>query len=165
MDENPVYYETLSERLEEIIEKRKNNQMSLLEQIGEMKDIIKDIRSVQTKAEKLGLNKKEFAIYELLLNERENKEGIKISEDPGEYNTGSNNGQPYVNKKVKEVTQKIFNDLSDYTRIDLWRQKSEVLQMMRKTIKVHLIQHDEFKKKYESLTNKIIKLSQNIFMF
>jgi type I restriction enzyme R subunit len=166
MDENPVYYETLSERLEEIIEKRKNNQMSLLEQIGEMKDIIKDIRSVQTKAEKLGLNKKEFAIYELLLNERD-KEG-RVAEEPREYGEDqdtTNNNEPYVNQKIKEVTQRIFKELSDYTKIDLWRQKSEVLQKMRKTIKVHLLKHDEFKKKLESLTNKIIKLSKNIFMF
>ena len=165
MDENPVYYETLSERLEEIIEKRKNNQMSLLEQIGEMKDIINDMRTVQSKAEKLGLNKKEFAIYELLLNEREKEEKGKVAEEPGEYTAGESNNEPYVNKTVKEVTQNIFNDLSEYTKIDLWRQKTEVLQKMRKTTKVHLIKYDEFKQKYESLTNKIIKLSQNIFMF
>jgi type I restriction enzyme R subunit len=140
--------------------------MSLLEQIGEMKDIIKDIRSVQTKAEKLGLNKKEFAIYELLLNERD-KEG-RVAEEPREYGEdkdNTNNNEPYVNQKIKEVTQRIFKELSGYTKIDLWRQKSEVLQKMRKTIKVHLLKHDEFKKKLESLTNKIIKLSKNIFMF
>jgi type I restriction enzyme R subunit len=165
MEENPVYYKKLSERLEEIIEKRKNNQMSLLEQIGEMKDIINDMRTVQSKAEKLGLNKKEFALYELLLNEREKEEKGKVAEEPGEYTAGEGSDEPYVNKTVKEVTQNIFNDLSEYTKIDLWRQKTEVLQKMRKTTKVHLIKYDEFKKKYESLTSKIIKLSQNIFMF
>jgi type I restriction enzyme R subunit len=139
--------------------------MSLLEQIGEMKDIIKDIRSVQTKAEKLGLNKKEFAIYELLLKERDKE--AKVAEEPGEYggDKDNTNNEPYVNQKIKEITQRIFKELSDYTEIDLWRQKSEVLQKMRKTIKVHLLKHDEFKKKLESLTNKIIKLSKNIFMF
>ena len=166
MDENPVYYETLSERLEEIIEKRKDNQMSLLEQIDEMKDIMKDIRTVQSKAEKLGFNKKEFALYELLINERDKKDKEQVAEKAtGEYTVGDKDDKPYVNEKIKEVTKKIFKDLSEYTKIDLWRQKSEVLQKMRKTIKVHLIKYDEFKEKYQSLTNKIIKLSKNIFMF
>ena len=64
-----------------------------------------------------------------------------------------------------KIRKKIFKDLSEYTKIDLWRQKSEVLQKMRKTIKVNLIKYDEFKEKYQSITNKIIKLSKNIFMF
>jgi len=130
-----------------------------------MKDIMKDIRTVQSKAEKLGFNKKEFALYELLINERDKKDKEQVAEEAGEYTVRDKDDKPYVNEKIKEVTKKIFKDLSEYTKIDLWRQKSEVLQKMRKTIKVHLIKYDEFKEKYQSLTNKIIKLSKNIFMF
>ena len=98
--------------------------------------------------------------------EQEKEKYGKVAEEPGEYNTKENtNNEPYVNQKIKEVTQKIFIELSDYTRIDLWRQKSEVLQQMRKTIKINLLKNEEFKIKLESLTNKIIKLSKNIFMF
>lgn len=163
IEENPIFYESLSERLNEIINKRKNEQISFLEQIDQMQDIITDIRNVKNKAKKLGFNQKEYAIYELLLSEREvesKKRGTKkSSSNKGIYN------EPQVNEQLKELTKKIFEDLSKFTKIDLWREKTEVLKNMRKTIKIHLIKHKDFKKKYKHLTQKIIKLTQNIFLF
>jgi len=163
IDENPIFYETLSERLNEIIDKRKNEQINFLEQIDEMQHIINDIRSIKNKAEKLGLNQKEYAIYELLLKERETDRSKKGNKNSG--SKGQSNTEPKVNEELKELTKKIFDDLTKFTKIDLWREKGEILKNMRKTIKIHLIKHKGFKKKYENLTQKIIKLAKNIFLF
>ncbi len=166
LEENPVFYESLSERLKELINRRKERQLSLLEYKDGLEDLITDIRTVKTRAEKLGFNQKEFALYELLLNEQIKGEpaGNQVSESPGTYTT--RNDGPYVNKKIKEITNKIMSDIKKFTDIDLWREKeTEVLQPMRKKIKENLIKYEEFRPKYKPITNKIMKLAKNIFVF
>jgi len=163
MDENPVLYKKLSERLEEIIERRKEKQMSFSELIEEYDDMIHTMRNIKTKAEKLGFDKKEYALYELLLDERELNAGDMVGEDTSGAIYGDS--EPGVNEKVKRLTKEIVQDIADYTKIDLWREKSEVIKEMRKAIKVHLLEYEEFKKKYKIITNKIMKLADKIFIF
>ncbi len=164
IDKNPVFYQSLSERLEEIIKKRKDRQLSLLEELDELDDIIFEMRNMQSKAQKMGFDEREYALYEMLLNERElEPAGDQVSESSGTYTTEADG--PAVNQKIKKLTKELMGDIREYTKIDLWREKTEVLQKMRKNIKVKLIKYEEFRSKYQSLTNSVMKLARKIFIF
>jgi len=163
MEENPVFYQSLKERLEEIIEQSKNGRLNFTEQIKEMEDIIGDMRNVKTKAQKLGFNQKEYAMYELLVAEIEREPEDRVAEDPDLYAVGDSD-DIQVNEKIKKLTQKLMSQIKEYTEIDLWKEKSEILQKMRKTIKVNLLGYREYKSKLEDVTTKIMKLARNIFI-
>ncbi|MFW6029302.1 MAG: type I restriction endonuclease subunit R, partial [Halanaerobiales bacterium] len=162
MDENPVFYQSLKERLEEIIDKRIQGRLNFTEQIEQMHDIIYEIRNVRTKAEKLGFNEKEFALYELLIKEIEKEPQDKVAEGGATYNIGDSN-DVQVNQKIKELTQKIMSQIVDLTKIDLWHEKNMVLQKMRKRIKLSLINYNEYRTKLDALTTKILKLVKDNF--
>ena len=163
MEENPVFYQSLSERLEEIIEKRTQGRLDFSEQIEEMGEIISKIRNVRTRAEKLGLNEKEFALYELLADEAEYK-NEKVAEGANTYTTGNNNNDNLnVNKKIKKITQNLMSKLDDLVIKD-WRTDPKRLKTMRKTIKVTLKDYEEFNPKLKELTTRIMKLSRKILM-
>jgi len=162
LEENPVFYQSLKERLEEIIKKKEEGRLTIAEQIEKMGDIINNIRNVKTKAQKLGLDEREYALYELLMQERET-ESTEGSPSPTS-NPGGDSVENYGNKKIKELTQDIMEELKQYAKIDLWREKEKVLKEMRKTIKIKLISYKEFKKKLNEITNNIMKLARNILM-
>ncbi|MFW6030296.1 MAG: hypothetical protein ACOCRO_08595, partial [Halanaerobiales bacterium] len=87
----------------------------------------------------------------------------RVAEDPDIYTVGDSD-DIQVNEKIKKLTQKIMNQIKEYTEIDLWKEKSEILQKMRKTIKVNLIGYEEYKTKMDEITTKIMKLARNIFL-
>jgi len=57
-----------------------------------------------------------------------------------------------------------MGQIEQYTEIDLWKEKSEILQKMRKTVKVNLLNYEEYKSRLEEVTTKIMKLAKNIFL-
>ncbi|SDL68833.1 type I restriction endonuclease subunit R [Halarsenatibacter silvermanii] len=173
MEENPALYQSLSERLEEIIERRKEKQMSFCEQLEEMEEIVVEMRTVKTKAEKLGFNQQEYALYELLLQEqkteKEKEEGkekesdnIKLSEPTKAY-TAEGDGLN-IDEKMKKLTENIMDSIEEYTEIDLWKEKSEVQKKMRKEIKINLCEYEEFKSKLDGITTQIMKLARKVFV-
>lgn len=166
MEENPVFYQSLKERLEEIIEKREEGRYSLFEQIEEMKEMISDIRNESGIARRMGLNKKEFALYELLLDEIESDDTKPSGEGKNNKVAETSNTYIYVNQRIKELTQTIMKELQNITtKIDLWREKKQVLKRMERKIKLSLINYDEFKTKKDNLTTKIMKLARKILIF
>ena len=167
MEENPALYQSLSERLEEIIERRKEKQMSLFESIEEMEDIIVEMRTVKTKAEKLGFDQEEYALYELLVQEQESNgggdEGDSLKEPTTTY-SANNESEIQIDEKIKKLTERIMDDISQHTEVDLWREKTSELKKMRKKIKLNLANYDEFKSRMDSVTTQIMKLARNIFV-
>ena len=65
-DENPVFYESLQTRLEEIIEQRRANRISAAEQLAKLESVVSDLRSAGNRAQGLKLSSAGFAIYKLL---------------------------------------------------------------------------------------------------
>ncbi|MGG7177441.1 type I restriction endonuclease subunit R [Clostridium paraputrificum] len=86
MDENPVYYTSLFEKLQQILEETKNDWIEKKARLNEF--INRDINKGEEKvAEELGLTKKEFAIFETLretLEGEEAKEGV-VKEESATY--------------------------------------------------------------------------------
>lgn len=158
MEENPAYYESLLERLENIIQKREQGRIGFTEEIHKLHDIIKDIRNVKSKAERVGLNEKEFALYELLLDEIEYEAAGKVNE-PALTHTFTDSFQ--VNERIKELTQKLMGQLNEEAVID-WQRKKKITKRMRRQIKITLKDYQEFKAKLDSVTTAIMKLARKI---
>lgn len=90
MDENPVYYTSLFEKLQQILEETKND---WVEKKARLKEFInRDVnKGEQNIADELKLSKKEFAIFETLRETLEGKEDIKgdIKEDSVLYTSNA----------------------------------------------------------------------------
>jgi type I restriction enzyme R subunit len=67
LDEDPAYYLSLRQRLEEIIEERKARRIDAAKQLELFQGLLKDLKGPTEEAEKVGLSPTGFAIYGLLL--------------------------------------------------------------------------------------------------
>ena len=90
MDENPVYYTSLFEKLQQILEETKNDWVEKKARLKEFinRDVNKGEKNI---ADELELSKKEFAIFETLREILEGKEEIKgdIKEDSVLYTSNA----------------------------------------------------------------------------
>ena len=162
--DNPIYYQSLKEKLEEIIKEREEGRTNFTEQLHKLRGIIENIRNVRSKAARLGFDEKEFALYELLLAERElSKQDSRVAENKKNNYTDLNKND-YIDERVKQLTLEIIGKVKHATEIDMWFRKNTVLKRMRKDIKVCLYKYEEFRNKIDSLTTNIMKLIRNIFM-
>ena len=74
VEENPAFYQSLRQRLEEIIEQRRRERVDAAEQLSLLNGLREQLKGEQDKAQEVGLDGRGFAIYGLL------KEGAT---DPG----------------------------------------------------------------------------------
>lgn len=161
LEENPVFYQSLRDRLEDIIQQVKQERLEFAQAVEEMREIITEIRGVKSKAEKLGLDERELALYELLLDNKGLASAEETAEDSGTYDAGTDQLEIKLDNQVKELTTQLMANLEELTVVD-WQRKETVLKDMRREIKVNLIKHKEFKQNYQTLTTEIMKLAQNI---
>ena len=66
LEENPAFYQSLRERLEEIIERCRQERVDAAEQLKLFQQLRQDIEGEQRPAQDIGLNARGFAIYSLL---------------------------------------------------------------------------------------------------
>lgn len=109
MDENPVYYTSLFEKLQQILEETKND---WVEKKARLKEFMKnDIGSGEKDmANELGLNVKEFAVFETvrkLLEDGEEANGV-IKEDSVTYM--NDNTVEFTKEFAKEFNDKITKE-------------------------------------------------------
>jgi type I restriction enzyme R subunit len=62
LEENPVYYTSLREKLEKLIEARKQKQMDIVELVEQLRIMVKDMRDIATKSQELGLTREHFLL-------------------------------------------------------------------------------------------------------
>lgn len=109
MDENPVYYTSLFEKLQQILEETKNN---WVEKKARLKEFInRDIDSgEEDMANELGLNVKEFAVFETIRKLLEDGEEVnnKVKEDSAIYM--NDNTIEFTKEFAKEFNDKITNE-------------------------------------------------------
>lgn len=104
MDENPVYYTSLFEKLQQILEETKND---WVEKKARLKEFMKnDIGSGEKDmANELGLNVKEFAVFETVR---------KLLEDGEEANgVIKENSVTYMNDNTVEFTKEFAKEFND----------------------------------------------------
>ena len=70
VEENPAFYQTLRQRLEEIIEQRRLERMDDAQQLSLLSNLREELKGEQTQAQDVGLDGRGFAIYGLLQQHR-----------------------------------------------------------------------------------------------
>ena len=113
-EEDPEFYRSLRERLENIIAARKESRVAVAQTLNELRDLINEARNVRKEAERLGFeDETPFAFY-----------GILKAELPD-------------TKEQNELTKlavKVVAELKSQSVID-WTEKSTVQKKMRSSIK------------------------------
>ncbi|PGT36879.1 DEAD/DEAH box helicase [Bacillus anthracis] len=138
MEENPVYYTSLKERLEELLQRRKDRQMDIDELLEEYRNMVNDMRQAAQKGEEHGFTREQYPFYQMLENEM----------------------PPYDDAEdLKALTHLITDVIQQEAHIVEWTNKEDVKREMRKKIKKQLRVSTCPKEKLESLTQQLIDLA------
>ncbi|MHA1827130.1 MAG: type I restriction endonuclease subunit R [Candidatus Heimdallarchaeaceae archaeon] len=136
--EDPVYYESLRERLDRIIRDFKEGRINAAKQLELLKEVLEDMRHPERQAEKTGVDPKVSPFYNLL-SENEEVDGLK------------------------EIAERIYKKLDELAVVD-WSLKEDVKREMRRQIKRILRASGYSRDKIESITLKIIDLAKARFV-
>lgn len=136
IDENPAYFTSLRQRLEEIIADRKAKRIDAAEQLKLLEVLKAEIRGHAGAAEKLGLSETSFAIYGLLKD-------------------GSSKGMDEAKTTLASLLEE---QLTPQIAIVDWEQKDDVQREMRKLIKKQLTAAGYAEDKRGSMAESIVDL-------
>jgi type I restriction enzyme R subunit len=144
-DEDPVQYESLQERVEELIEKYREKRLNDREVIEELRKVLDEIRTRDQQARAKGLeDATELSFYHAL-------EEMLLTED---HDTDQ--------QALVELTGDIISEVEDVADIVEWQKKVTVQQKLRKNVKLRLMQADIQMSGQErtELTNRIVELAR-----
>ena len=151
LDENPVFYESLRERLERIIEDRRQARIDAAEQLRLLSEVVQDMKNVRASAEAVGLDETGFAIYELL--------GTADGEAGNRGYADVSGGTAAVDVRRRDRAAQILDELRELAVID-WVHKEDVQRRMRRAVKRSLRRAGYPKDKIEALTSRIMDLAR-----
>ncbi|OGQ94908.1 MAG: DEAD/DEAH box helicase [Deltaproteobacteria bacterium RIFOXYA12_FULL_61_11] len=150
MDENPVFYGSLQERLAQIIEERRQARVGAAEQLRLLGDVVRDMKNVHATAQAVGLDEAGFAIYELL-----GTADGGIASDSGT----NASADVVVDGGRRDQAAQILADLQDLAVID-WVHKEDVQRRMRQAVKRNLRGAGYPREQLEALTAKLMDLAR-----
>ena len=142
---NPTFYQSLRERLEAIIEHRRQERIDSAEQLTLFADLREDTRREQTQAQDIGLDARGFAIYGLLQKPRPSE----MKEGPVPYNAANRDLAALLDQRIEP-----FTSLVD------WWQKDDLQREIRRTIKQHLRARGITEDAIEALAAGIVDLAK-----
>jgi type I restriction enzyme, R subunit len=151
LDENPVFYGSLRERLEEIIENRRLARIDTAAQLRGYREITQEIRNVHWAAEQAGLDDTGFAIYELL-GAAQTAGSASPAGEPSASNGPVDTGR-------RAVALGILEDLRELAVVD-WTHKEDVQRRMRQAIKSQLRGAGHAREQVEALTSQLMDLAR-----
>ncbi len=123
VEENPAFYQSLRQRLEEIIEQRRLERLDDAQQLSLLNGLREELKGEQTQAQDIGLDGRGFAIYGLLQHHRPSR----VAEKAATYDVANRDLASLIDEAVAP-----FTDLVD------WHQKEDVQRQMRSQIKRRL---------------------------
>ena len=144
-DEDPVQYESLQERVEELIEKYKQKRLNDREIIEELREVLDEMRTRDQQAKAKGLeDATELSFYHAL-------EEVLLTED---HDTDQ--------QELVELTGDIIAEVEDVADVVEWQEKVTVQQKLRKRVKLRLMKADIQMSGEErtNLTNRIVELAR-----
>lgn len=134
IDENPVYYESLRERLKRIIEDYIQNRINSAEQLKLLRDMLEEAKAPERRAAQLGVDPDVAPFYELITKDSDDKASLK------------------------PVSEEIYSVLKELTVVD-WQQKEDVKRELRRQIK-RLLRAADYPAEYiQDMTANIIDLA------
>lgn len=147
LDENPIFFASLRQRLEQIIEDRKAKRIDAAQQLKLFEALTKEIRGHGETAEKLGLSEAGFAIYGLIA-------------EPKPLSLAQPSGTPYgkIDEAKKELASLLEELLAPHAAIVDWYHKDDVQREMRRMIKKQLKAASYPAAKIDSVAESVVDL-------
>jgi len=137
MDENPVFYETLRDRLKRIIEDYTRNFITGAERLKLLHGLLDDVRSPEKFALDQGVEVEVFPFYQLVQT--------KINDE----------------EALSSLAQKIYDALKEHAVVD-WQQKEDAKREMRRDIK-RLLRSKLSGNDLQDLTTQLVDLAARRF--
>ncbi|WP_280770075.1 type I restriction endonuclease subunit R [Salipaludibacillus daqingensis] len=135
MDENPVYYSSLKEKLEDLINSRRANQMEIIDLVESLREMVNDMRHTTQKGEEHGFTREQYPFFQMLEHELPDEE----------------------NEDLKDFTFIVTGIVQSKAVIE-WTEKDDVKREMRSEIKKKL-RNKVDKKKLEAVTQQLMDLA------
>ena len=145
LEENPAFYQSLRERLEAIIEERRQERLDAARQLSLLNSLREELKGEQTRAQDIGLDSRGFAIYGLLEEQRP----IPVREDAAPYNVAN-----------RDLASLIDEEVAPFTKLVDWWQKDDLQRQMRSKIKRQLRASGVEADAVESLAADIVDLAK-----
>ncbi|RXI96300.1 DUF3387 domain-containing protein [Anaerobacillus alkaliphilus] len=136
IEENPVYYSSLKEKLEELIQARKSKQMDIIDLVEALREKVNDMRNTSQKSEEHGMTREQYPFYQM------------VEKELGEEDQNA----------LKDLTHIQTEMIQDQAVIE-WTEKEDVKREMRKRIKHQLRSSKINKDKIEALAQRLMDLA------
>jgi type I restriction enzyme R subunit len=147
LDENPVFFRSLREKLEQIIEDRKAKRIDAAQQLRLFEALTTELRGHATAAKRTGLSETGFAIYGLLGGAK----GTRAAEPRAAYGGKSDDA-------TKDLAEILEEQLAPQSAIVDWANKDDVQREMRRLIKRQLRAASYPADKIDSVAESIVDL-------
>ena len=145
VEENPAFYQSLRERLEEIIEQHRQERLDAAEQLLRLNSLCEELKNEQTQAEEMELDARGFAIYGLLERQRP----MAVRENSPAYNEAN-----------RDLAFLIDDAVTPFTELVDWWQKEDLQRQMRSRIKRQLRASGMAAEAVEALAAEIVDLAK-----
>ena len=145
VEENPVFYQSLRERLEEIIEQRRQERLDAAQQLSLLNSLREELQGEQARAHDIGLDARGFAIYGLLERHRP----MTAREDSPAYDAAN-----------RDLASLLDEAVAPFTELVDWWQKDDVQRQMRSRIKRQLRASGIAGNEVEGLAADIVDLAK-----
>ena len=150
-EENPVFYQSLRERLEQILAERKLERLSSAEELKRLRTLVQRGEERRQHCGVDGPHTVSFALYELLL--QESLDGVgKVAENPAPYHAT-------VDDAKRELAPLLEDDIRALAVVD-WRTKDDVQREMRRHVKRQLRAGGLDGAQIEALTSAAIDIAR-----
>jgi type I restriction enzyme R subunit len=146
IDTNPVFFQSLRDRLAQIIEDRRQARIDAAEQLRLLGTIVDELKNVHRTAEAFGLDESGFAIYELL--------GAAGAIRAGEPVEGA-----ALDGARREQAARIVAELQELAVVD-WIHKEDVQRRMRQAVKRYLRGANFPREHVEAVTSKVLDVAR-----
>jgi type I restriction enzyme R subunit len=148
LDEDPAYYLSLRQRLEEIIEDRKARRIDAAKQLELLQALVEDIKGPTEQAGKLGLSSTGFALYGLL-----HAGGASLAADAPTASYGS---QPDAAKVALATI--LEEAVAPHVGIVDWVSREDVQKDIRRLVKRQLRAAQTPEDKLDALAEQVVDL-------
>jgi type I restriction enzyme R subunit len=131
-EDNPAFYQSLTERLEKLIADRKSTRISHAEELKQLASLIHELRSVHALAQELGMTQTSFAIYESILRSQDGaSDQLRHAAEPRAVYHAD------VDEDAKQLALRVEEQIRELAVID-WVVKDDIQREMRRRIKREL---------------------------
>ena len=160
LDENPVYYESLRQRLERIINDYRQERIDSAERLRLLGDLLKEVQKPELYARKLGLEADVAPFYDLIT-----AKGTYYTHSPETHRLGIELGSVHESADttfLKQAAETIVSTIKTLAVVD-WQNKEDTKREMRRQIKRTLMDMDVRADTVQEMVSSIMQLAERRF--